>query len=175
MFSDLHALAQSATLLLAISAEGDQLRVSVTPTQAGDKTKPHALRPLTLLGTPTELDSDFGAALIAWQGPKQSLIEQAEAQAGVESESGTAKSPAKTDKADTKAAKGKPGPKKKEPASSSADKSADEANAPAITPVDDVNEANGTAETTAPSEDPAANPPPALAAAPVDTLTMNLF
>lgn len=82
MFTALHGLAQSATLMIVVAAEGDQLRVSITPTATGDKTKPHALRPLSLLATPAELDADFAAALSIWQAPKRSLIEQAQAAAG---------------------------------------------------------------------------------------------
>lgn len=82
MFTALHALAQSATLMIVVAAEEDQLRVSITPTQLGDKAKPHALRPLSLLATPAELDADFAAALAIWQAPKRSLIEQAQAAAG---------------------------------------------------------------------------------------------
>lgn len=84
MFSPLHDLARTATLMVVISAEGDQLRVNVTPTQLSDKTKAHYLRPLSLLGTPEELDAEFATALAEWQAPKRSLVEQARDAAGSE-------------------------------------------------------------------------------------------
>lgn len=106
MFKDLHELAQSATLMMIIGADGDQLRVSVTPTQVGDKTKAHVLRPLSLVGTPEELDADFATALAVWQAPKMSLIEQAKAAAS-------------DDAAPASAAPGKPAAGSKGPKASS--------------------------------------------------------
>ncbi len=79
MFTALHALAQNSTLLIVVTAESDELRVSVTPTQTGDKTTAHKLRPLSLLGTAAELDEGFATALAVWLAPKMSLIEQAQA------------------------------------------------------------------------------------------------
>jgi hypothetical protein len=38
MFSDLHEFAQTATLLIIVTADADQLHVRVTPTQVDDKT-----------------------------------------------------------------------------------------------------------------------------------------
>jgi PRTRC genetic system protein E len=119
MFADLHALAQSATLLIAVSAEGDLLRVGVTPTNPEDKTKAHQLRPISLLGTPAELDADFGAALIAWQAPRKSLVEQAQDAASGDDEEASADKKAKPSQAKAKPAepapkeRTKPGPKKK--------------------------------------------------------------
>ena len=69
MFTALHALAQSATLMIVVTAEGDDLRVSITPTQAGDKTKAHKLQPLSLVAPPAELDDGFAAAIASWQAP----------------------------------------------------------------------------------------------------------
>lgn len=80
MFNDLHALAKSATLMIVITAEGDDLRVSVTPTQH-DKAAPTPLRPLSLLGTPDELDAGFTLALQTWRAPRMSILDQAKAQA----------------------------------------------------------------------------------------------
>ena len=79
MFTALHALAQSATLMIVVAAEGDDLRVSITPTQAGDKTKAHQLQPLSLVASPAELDDGFAAAIQCWQAPKLSLQQQVEA------------------------------------------------------------------------------------------------
>ncbi|MBW3496957.1 PRTRC system protein E [Janthinobacterium sp. NKUCC08_JDC] len=79
MFTTLHALTQSATLMIVVTAEGDDLRVSITPTQAGDKTKAHKLQPLSLVASPAELDDGFAAAIQSWQAPKLSLQQQVEA------------------------------------------------------------------------------------------------
>ena len=83
MFTTLNALAQQATLMITIAAEGDgQLRVNVTPMPADTKAKSKLPAPLSLLGTPTEFDADFVAALSTWQAPKRTLLEQAPAAAG---------------------------------------------------------------------------------------------
>lgn len=179
MFADLHALAQSATLLIAVSAEGDDLRVSVTPILAGDKAKAHALRPLSLLGTPAELDADFGAALIAWQAPRKSLVEQAEAVAGATDDE---KTPAasKPKATPAKAEKAKPGPKPKAAATAAG---------PAAAPAGGTTGAETASGEAAPEfvlapppvEMPTANEdddlPPAPPPAPVvvDTKTLDLF
>lgn len=83
MFQDLHALAQGATLMIVVSSEGDDLRVSVTPTQ-NDKSIPTPVRPLSLLGTPEELDAGFAIALQTWRAPRMSIVDQAKAQANDE-------------------------------------------------------------------------------------------
>lgn len=80
MFSALHALAQKSTLMITISAEDEQLRVTVTPTPAGKDAK-QVLRPLSLLASAEELDADFAAAIATWQAPRQSVLEQARAAA----------------------------------------------------------------------------------------------
>jgi PRTRC genetic system protein E len=78
MFTALQALAQKATLMVDITAEGDLLRVSITPTSSGkDPSQP--LRPLSLLATPEELDATFTEALHIWQAPHHLLIEKANA------------------------------------------------------------------------------------------------
>jgi PRTRC genetic system protein E len=109
MFTSLHALAQQATLMITIAAEGaDQLRVNVTPMPFDDKAKAQLPKPLSLLATPAEFDADFIAALATWQAPKRSLVEQAQ-DAG-ESEEQAAppapvvKAPAKDGKTSRKAA-----------------------------------------------------------------------
>lgn len=92
MFKELHAMATAATLLITASAEGDQLRISVTPTYPDGKVPAGAvpLRPLSLVGSPEELDADFGTVLTFWQAPKRSLMEQAQAAAdGAEDDAGT--------------------------------------------------------------------------------------
>lgn len=96
MFSALQTLTQKATLLIVVSAEGELLRVNVTPTSS-DKDTGQLLHPISLLATPTELDAGFVEALYAWQAPRRSLIEQVEAAATASDESdGNAKKPATT-------------------------------------------------------------------------------
>lgn len=82
MFTQLHAMAQAATLLITAAADGDQLRISITPSYPDGKVPAGvaALRPMALVATPAELDADFGAVLAMWQAPKLSLIEQAKGQ-----------------------------------------------------------------------------------------------
>ena len=127
MFTSLHALAQAATLLVVVKAEGaDLLRINVTPTRTDDKTKPHTLRPLSLVGTPAELDEGFADALAEWQAPRRSLIEQArdtgddDVKAAASSKAAKPSLPAPDKKAEAAPAAGrkKPGPK---PKASSAD------------------------------------------------------
>ncbi len=82
MFQQLHALAKDATLLITARAEGDQLRITVTPTKEDSKkTSAGGLRPLSIIATPDELDTDFAQALTIWQGTpaaKRSVLEQAQ-------------------------------------------------------------------------------------------------
>lgn len=106
MFTALHALAQSATLMIVITAEDDDLRVSITPTQAGDKTKAHKLQPLSLIASPAELDEGFVAAIASWQAPKLSLQQQVEA-ANASADAGAAPT---SSKASPKESAKRPGP-----------------------------------------------------------------
>lgn len=89
MFTELHAMAKAAMLLITATAEGDQLRISISPTYPDGKAPAGAvaLRPLALVGTPDELNADFSAALVLWQTPpKRSIIEQAQAAAAQEAD-----------------------------------------------------------------------------------------
>jgi PRTRC genetic system protein E len=96
MFSAVQALAQKTTLLIVVSAEGELLRVNVTPTSTG-KDAGQLLHPISLLATPAELDAGFVEALNAWQAPRRSLIEQVEAAAAASEENdGKTKKPATT-------------------------------------------------------------------------------
>lgn len=137
MFTALHALAKSATLMIVIGAEDDQLRVSITPTQSGDKSKPHALRPLSLLATPAELDADFATALAIWQAPKRTLIEQAQAAAGESAdtddgeETTTSSAPAPAKKSKVGRPKKSDAPAGEPECAPAAEKSQDSAPAPA--------------------------------------------
>jgi PRTRC genetic system protein E len=177
MFKELHAMAKDATLLITATAEGDQLRVSVTPIYPnGTNASAATLRPLSVIGSPEELDADFAAVLEFWKAPKRTLIEQAQAAAAGEDASevvkGTSK-PANAKPAEDAKPKSKPGRKPKTDASG--------APGPAG-PADDANN-NGGAETFAltgaessDDETPVAEPEPApVAATPVDKFTIDLF
>ncbi|MEF2265377.1 PRTRC system protein E [Janthinobacterium sp. LS2A] len=110
MFTALHALTQSATLMIVVTAEGDDLRVSITPTQASDKTKAHKLQPLSLVASPAEMDDGFAAAIQSWQAPKLSLQQQVEAAnaAGADPVASTASSKAAPKEAGKRAGPGRP-------------------------------------------------------------------
>lgn len=183
MFKALHALSQSATLMIVIAAEGDDLRVSITPTQAGDKTKAHKLQPLSLVASPAELDEGFAAAIASWQAPKLSLQQQVEAAnaVGAAASAAPATSRASSKEAQKRAGPGRP--KKIDSAAPSgegltgaADKADQQDNIPPA-----GNQASaaaappaGAADAEEPEEitPPAGNP--AITAA-VDTVTLDLF
>ncbi|MFM0210411.1 PRTRC system protein E [Paraburkholderia sediminicola] len=79
LFASLHPLAQRTTLTLLITAEGDQLRVNVTP-RANDDTKGEKpLYPLSILATPDELDRDFAEAVSIYEPSTLSVLDQARA------------------------------------------------------------------------------------------------
>lgn len=184
MFTALHALAQSATLMIVIAAEGDDLRVSITPTLAGDKTKAHKLQPLSLVASPAELDDGFAAAIASWQAPKLSLQQQVEAAnaAGADASAAPATSRASSKEAQKRAGPGRP--KKNEAAAPGGEGSpgandkagqqdntqpaGNNAGAAAAPPAGDA-DAEEPEEVTLP---PAGNP--AITAA-VDTVTLDLF
>ncbi len=112
MFKHLHALAQTATLMITASAEDELLRVTITPT-SNDGKKNAALKPLSLVATPEELDTDFGNAIAAWQAPRKSLLDQvAEAKANDEEDEKPAAKQA-TSTSTKKSEKAPPTPKEK--------------------------------------------------------------
>lgn len=180
MFKALHALAQKATLMIVITAEGDELRVNVTPVHSGDKAQAHELRPLSVLATADELETDFAEALSIWQAPKRSLLDQARdvvddngtatGNAGAGSKKTVAKKPAEPKKKAPPAAKG-----------SAPAQDGDETAAGAGSPAGDAVPAVGApageaAPAPAPAADtPPADPAPAADAEVVDTFTLDLF
>jgi PRTRC genetic system protein E len=79
LFKSLYPLAQKTTLTLLVTAEGDQLRVNVTP-RANDDTKGEkTLYPLSILATPDELDRDFAEAVAIYEPSTLSVLDQARA------------------------------------------------------------------------------------------------
>lgn len=124
MFTELHAMAKAAMLLITATAEGDQLRISISPTYPDGKIPASgaALRPLSLVGTPNELDADFAAVLNLWQAPKRSVLEQAQAQVDEQAdEVNTANSSGKVAKASDTKPKAKAGRKSAAAAAPQAD------------------------------------------------------
>lgn len=193
MFTALHALTQSATLMIVVTAEGDDLRVSITPTQAGDKTKAHKLQPLSLVASPAELDDGFAAAIQSWQAPKLSLQQQVEAANATGADSVT---PPASSKAASKEAGKRPGPGRPKKNEAAAPGGEGTAGADKAGQLDDTlptgNDAGAGAAPGAATQDDAASPavatdievkieitqPPAgntAITAAVDTVTLDLF
>jgi PRTRC genetic system protein E len=79
LFASLHPLAQRTTLTLLITAEGDQLRVNVTPRANDDAKGEKPLYPLSILATPDELDRDFAEAVSIYEPSTLSVLDQARA------------------------------------------------------------------------------------------------
>ena len=185
MFTALHALTQSATLMIVVTAEGDDLRVSITPTQAGDKTKAHKLQPLSLVASPTELDDGFAAAIQSWQAPKLSLQQQVEA-ANAAGAEGNAPASSKAAPKESPAKRAGPGrPKKNDSAAPGGDAAAGADNAGQQENTPPGGSDAGAAATSTPptggadAEEPEeiTLPPAGSAAitAAVDTVTLDLF
>lgn len=183
MFNELHAMAKAATLLITASAEGDQLRVSVTPTYPDGKVPAGAalLRPLSVIGTPDELEADFTTALTIWRAPKRSIIEQAQAAADDEPDDNAGGKAAAKPAAD-KSAKARPSRKPTAaaaPKADSAGQGAAESTDVAGSSSDSAAGALGGDEEAsnsgaAPAEPPAAEPAPAAEAV-KDRFTIDLF
>jgi len=81
MFTELYALATTATLSLVISADEKRgmLSISVMPKPKKDAGEPALTKDLTLTATPADFDDGFVAALKGYREARTGLIEQAEA------------------------------------------------------------------------------------------------
>jgi PRTRC genetic system protein E len=81
MFTELYALATTATLAMVISADEKRgtLTISVMPKPKKDAGEPALTKDLTLTATPAEFDDGFVAALKGYREARTGLIEQAEA------------------------------------------------------------------------------------------------
>jgi PRTRC genetic system protein E len=187
MFTELHAMAKAAMLLITATAEGDQLRISISPTYPDGKVPAGAvaLRPMSLIGTPDELNADFAGALAVWQAPpKRSILEQAQAAAEANDD---AKEPAKAaGKAAAKPADAKPkggkGGRKSAPAAQAQGDAAPQTNSDDVGQDDDDETSEAVAEPApAPAAADAALAAPAAPAATeqstavVDDKTLDLF
>ncbi|WGS44024.1 PRTRC system protein E [Burkholderia sp. JSH-S8] len=93
LFTSLHALAQTTSINILITAEGDEnLRVNVTPLPNAKGKK--ELWPLSLIATPEELDAEFAAAVEAYEPGALSLLDQARACAAANTSGSTPALPA---------------------------------------------------------------------------------
>jgi PRTRC genetic system protein E len=106
LFASLYPLAQKTTLTLLITAEGDQLRVNVTPRANDDAKGEKTLYPLSILAKPDELDRDFAAAVEIYEPSTLSVLDQARAASAA---NGNASTPTALP---APAPKGKRGPKR---------------------------------------------------------------
>lgn len=106
LFASIYPLAQKTTLTLLITAEGDQLRVNVTPRANDDAKGEKTLYPLSILAKPEELDRDFAAAVEIYEPSTLSVLDQARAASAA---NGNASTPASLP---APAPKGKRGPKR---------------------------------------------------------------
>ena len=81
MFTELYALATTATLSMVISADEKRgtLTISVMPKPKKDMGESALTKDLTLMATPAEFDGGFVAALSGYRETRAALIEQAEA------------------------------------------------------------------------------------------------
>ena len=81
MFEELFALACSATLTMAVSADekSGRLTVNVIPKPRQDAGEAALAQPLSLTATPQEFDAGFIEALRGYREVRQSLAQQAEA------------------------------------------------------------------------------------------------
>ncbi|HEY0847323.1 MAG TPA: PRTRC system protein E [Noviherbaspirillum sp.] len=81
MFTELYALATTATLTMVVSADEKcgRLTISVLPKPKKDMGEPALTKDLTLTATPEEFDAGFIAALRGYREKRTSLMEQAEA------------------------------------------------------------------------------------------------
>jgi PRTRC genetic system protein E len=81
MFTELYALATTATLAMVMSADEKRgtLTISVMPKPKKDFGEAALTKDLTLTATPAEFDEGFVAALKGYREARTGLVEQAEA------------------------------------------------------------------------------------------------
>ena len=79
MFTELYALATTATLSMVVSADDKRgtLTISVMPKPKKDVGEPALTKDLTLTATPPEFDDGFVAALKGYREARAGLFEQA--------------------------------------------------------------------------------------------------
>jgi PRTRC genetic system protein E len=81
MFTELYALATTATLTMVVSADekSGRLTISVLPKPKKDVGEPALTKDLTLAATPEEFDAGFVEVVRGYREKRESLMEQAEA------------------------------------------------------------------------------------------------
>jgi PRTRC genetic system protein E len=81
MFTELYALATTATLTMVVSADekSGQLTINVLPKPKKDVGEPALTKDLTLTAAPEEFDAGFLDVLRGYREKRASLMEQAEA------------------------------------------------------------------------------------------------
>ncbi len=77
MFKELASLVKKTSLHIMVSAEGDELRVIVMP-KAVEGQDAALSTPLSLIGTPAELDEKLPSILAGYVGTRQSLEDSLE-------------------------------------------------------------------------------------------------
>ncbi|WP_331708756.1 PRTRC system protein E [Pandoraea sputorum] len=102
MFTELHALAQRTSLTIAVTAEGEHLRVHVLPTPTKEGMPVH---PLSLIGTPDELDEQFPEAVSIYEPSALSLLDQARAAANANANGDATETPAASKPKSTRGSK----------------------------------------------------------------------
>lgn len=170
MWNPIYELAKTTALLLTISADAkaNQLVVTVTPRPSG-KGEPALSQPLTLRGTPEELDSGFVDALTRYGTSYASLKETVEASLALMEEAKKTAAAKATPAA--KPAAAKPGASTKPPVSAPAAKAATAT--PAVQSVPEAGDKGDDDEAESAPADNAATEA-ATATAP-DIKTLNLF
>ncbi|MCA8079946.1 PRTRC system protein E [Burkholderia cepacia] len=167
LFTSLHALAQTTSINILITAEGaDNLRVNVTPMPNGKGEKQRW--PLSLLATPEELDAEFAAAVEVYAPGATPLLDQARACAAANQTDGAPALPAPTNSQSALPAprrgRGRP-PKAAVAGDAPTTPSNDGANPDATDPrqlrIDDAGEPSAANETPAAETPAAAEPTPA--------------
>lgn len=104
MFKELHPLVRRTTLHILLSAEGDLLRVNITP-KAIEGDNPALATPISLLASPEELDAELATILAGYTDAHLDLRASLEIAKTAMTEGKPAAKPA--DKAKPEKAKGK--------------------------------------------------------------------
>jgi PRTRC genetic system protein E len=153
-------------ILLSKAASGDELTVVVIPTVEGDeKVKGAIARPLSLTGTPAELDAEFAQLMGQYASQRKSLSDQINAELTILAADAKASAKRATEKLQTKKDKAKAGVS----ATTVEDQSDDGSDADD----DEAGDGSGSTAAPSPSETDAPAPAPAPAAEPAGSASTN--
>lgn len=76
-FTSIHKLLESAEAVTVIMVPADEGRVAITVApKMKEKSDPTLARPISLIGTPEELDAEFGQLIGQFQSVRKTLAEQ---------------------------------------------------------------------------------------------------